>query len=71
MSSTETDASESSCASLEEPHTEVTYVYDVPSPCSEDFDTDLEDSGEKKQQHIVAFRKYVIHINYSLLFNNE
>lgn len=42
------DASESSCASLEEPNTEVTYVYDVPSPCSEDFDTDLEDSGEKQ-----------------------
>lgn len=49
MSSIETDdASESSCASLEEPNTEVTYMYDVPSPCSEDFDTDLEDSGEKK-----------------------
>lgn len=70
MSSTETDdASESSCASLEEPITEVTYIYDVPSPCSEDFDTDLEDSGEKK--YIVAFRKYAIHINYNLLFNNE
>lgn len=68
MNSIETDdASES--ASLEEPHTEVTYIYDVPSPCSEDFDTDLEDSGEKK--YIVAFRKYAIHINYSLLFNNE
>lgn len=70
MNSIETDdASESSCASLEEPHTEVTYIHDVPSPCSEDFDTDLEDSGEKK--YIVAFRKYAIHINYSLLFNNE
>lgn len=70
MNSIETDdASESSCASLEEPHTEVTYIYDVPSPCSEDFDTDLEDSGEKK--YIVAFRKYAMHINYSLLFNNE
>lgn len=70
MSSIETDdASESSCASLEEPNTEVTYVYDVPSPCSEDFDTDLEDSGEKKYR--VAFRKYVIHKNHSLLFNNE
>uniref|UniRef100_K1R5P7 Uncharacterized protein n=1 Tax=Magallana gigas TaxID=29159 RepID=K1R5P7_MAGGI len=47
MNSIETDdASESSCASLEEPHTEVTYIYDVPSPCSEDFDTDLEDSDQ-------------------------
>lgn len=53
MSSTETDASESSCASLEEPHTEVTYVYDVPSPCSEDFDTDLEDSGEKNNNTLL------------------
>lgn len=53
MSSTETDASESSCASLEEPHTEVTYIYDVPSPCSEDFDTDLEDSGEKNNNTLL------------------
>lgn len=39
------DTSESTSISVEEPKTEVTYVYDVPSPCSEDFDTDLEDSG--------------------------
>lgn len=40
------DTSESTYFSVEEPKTEMTYVYDVPSPCSEDFDTDLEDSGE-------------------------
>jgi hypothetical protein len=39
------DTSESSSISLEDPNTEVTYVIDIPSPCSEDFDTDLEDSG--------------------------
>lgn len=63
------DLLESSCVFFEELYMEVMYIYDVLFFCSEDFDIDFEDLGEKK--YIVVFRKYVIYINYSLLFNNE
>ncbi|XP_061174636.1 leucine-rich repeat-containing protein 74B-like [Saccostrea echinata] len=54
MSSNHTDdTSESSSISLE-PTTEVTYLVDTPSPCSEDFDTDLENSDDidKERQEL-------------------
>lgn len=42
------DVLESSCVFFEELYMEVMYIYDVLFFCSEDFDIDFEDLGEKK-----------------------
>ncbi|XP_062584301.1 leucine-rich repeat-containing protein 74A-like [Saccostrea cucullata] len=58
MSSIDTD--DTSESSSIEPRTEVTYIIDTPSPCSEDFDTDLENSDDiDKERHELLSRENV------------